>query len=227
MPFCKQRICKLVFPQLDHFPPSYDTVHQPSYAVSTAAASPTASPQRVPSGAVLYISPAGLTNLGSVVTIVVANKVVMSTYKFSFPVCLTWFHSIVTALGMMAMAAAGIFQVRAAPIFFTDRFLTYDDTAAACMHVYPLYAQQAYSNIPGLRQLEINLQLQLCRKWPWGHIVSFPRTPLGACVIQSDDSSCSWLGTVQFAHSCKLLRLSQYRRHTAASWLCSSALHAC
>jgi hypothetical protein len=54
---------------------------------------------------------AGLTNLGSVVTIVVANKVVMSTYKFSFPVCLTWFHSIVTALGMMAMAAAGMFQV--------------------------------------------------------------------------------------------------------------------
>jgi hypothetical protein len=66
----------------------------------------------MPSGAVLCLSPAGLTNLGSVVTIVVANKVVMSTYKFSFPVCLTWFHSIVTALGMMAMAAAGIFQVR-------------------------------------------------------------------------------------------------------------------
>jgi hypothetical protein len=44
---------------------------------------------------------------------VVANKVVMSTYKFSFPVCLTWFHSIVTALGMIAMATAGMFQVRA------------------------------------------------------------------------------------------------------------------
>ncbi|KAF6259080.1 hypothetical protein COO60DRAFT_1053503 [Scenedesmus sp. NREL 46B-D3] len=56
--------------------------------------------------AVIY----GLTNLGSVVTIVVANKVVMSTYKFSFPVCLTWFHSVVTALGMVAMAAAGMFQ---------------------------------------------------------------------------------------------------------------------
>uniref|UniRef100_A0A383W0N7 Sugar phosphate transporter domain-containing protein n=1 Tax=Tetradesmus obliquus TaxID=3088 RepID=A0A383W0N7_TETOB len=57
----------------------------------------------------------GLTNLGSVVTIVVANKVVMSTYKFSFPVCLTWFHAIVTALGMIAMAAAGMFQVKKLP----------------------------------------------------------------------------------------------------------------
>lgn len=62
----------------------------------------------------LGVAAAGLTNLGSVVTIVVANKVVMSTYKFSFPVCLTWFHSVVTALGMVAMAAAGMFQVRAA-----------------------------------------------------------------------------------------------------------------
>jgi hypothetical protein len=44
---------------------------------------------------------------------VVANKVVMSTYNFSFPVCLTWFHSIVTALGMVAMAAGGMFQVKA------------------------------------------------------------------------------------------------------------------
>jgi hypothetical protein len=49
--------------------------------------------------------------LFSVVAIVVVNKVVMSTYNFSFPVCLTWFHSIVTALGMTAMAAAGMFQV--------------------------------------------------------------------------------------------------------------------
>lgn len=57
----------------------------------------------------------GLTNLSSVVTIVLANKVVMSTYKFSFPVCLTWFHSIVTALGMVAMAAAGTFQVKKLP----------------------------------------------------------------------------------------------------------------
>lgn len=54
-------------------------------------------------------------NLSSVVTIVVANKVVMSTYRFSFPVCLTWFHSIMTALGMYAMAAGGMFQVKKVP----------------------------------------------------------------------------------------------------------------
>eukprot|EP00878_Enallax_costatus_P004629 GHUV01004874.1.p1 GENE.GHUV01004874.1~~GHUV01004874.1.p1 ORF type:complete len:387 (+),score=80.11 GHUV01004874.1:241-1401(+) len=61
--------------------------------------------------AILY----GLLNLSSVVTIVVANKVVMSTYEFSFAVCLTWFHSIVTAVGMYAMAAAGMFTVKKVP----------------------------------------------------------------------------------------------------------------
>eukprot|EP00879_Flechtneria_rotunda_P023139 GHRR01024464.1.p1 GENE.GHRR01024464.1~~GHRR01024464.1.p1 ORF type:complete len:357 (+),score=120.74 GHRR01024464.1:99-1073(+) len=40
------------------------------------------------------------------------HKVVMTSYKFSFPVCLTLFHSIVTALGMIAMAAAGVFTVK-------------------------------------------------------------------------------------------------------------------
>lgn len=39
----------------------------------------------------------------------------MTTYKFSFPVCLTWCHSSVTALGMVAMAAAGMFQVKKLP----------------------------------------------------------------------------------------------------------------
>eukprot|EP00775_Hariotina_reticulata_P004049 gene4049-4296_t len=57
----------------------------------------------------------GLTNLSSVVTIVVANKVVMTNYKFSFPVCLTFLHSIVTALGMMAMASANFFTVKKLP----------------------------------------------------------------------------------------------------------------
>jgi hypothetical protein len=40
----------------------------------------------------------------------------MSTYKFKYPVCLTWFHSIVTALGMVAMAAAGMFKVKHLPL---------------------------------------------------------------------------------------------------------------
>lgn len=40
----------------------------------------------------------------------------MTTYKFGFPVCLTWFHSIVTALGMVAMAAGGMFTVKKLPV---------------------------------------------------------------------------------------------------------------
>ena len=54
----------------------------------------------------------GLTNLSSVVMIVVANKMVLFTYKFSFVVTLTLLHSLFTAVGMRAMAAAGLFQVR-------------------------------------------------------------------------------------------------------------------
>lgn len=42
-------------------------------------------------------------------------QVVMTNYKFGFPVCLTWFHSIVTALGMLCMAAGGMFTVKKLP----------------------------------------------------------------------------------------------------------------
>jgi hypothetical protein len=55
----------------------------------------------------------GLTNLLSVVMIVVANKMVLFTLKFHFVVTLTLLHSIFTAVGMGAMAAAGLFQVKA------------------------------------------------------------------------------------------------------------------
>jgi hypothetical protein len=58
---------------------------------------------------------AGLTNLCSVVLIVVANKVVMTTHRFAFPVALTCCHSAVTAVGMAGMAAAGIFEVKRLP----------------------------------------------------------------------------------------------------------------
>lgn len=44
-----------------------------------------------------------------------ANKIVLSIYNFTFPVCLTWFHSIMTALGMLAMAAAGVYTVKQLP----------------------------------------------------------------------------------------------------------------
>jgi solute carrier family 35 protein E3 len=43
-------------------------------------------------------------------------QVVMTNYKFGYPVCLTWCHSIVTALGMVAMAAGGMFTVKKLPI---------------------------------------------------------------------------------------------------------------
>eukprot|EP00775_Hariotina_reticulata_P002751 gene2751-3046_t len=51
-------------------------------------------------------------NLASVVAIVLANKVVMTTYNFHFPVCLAFFHSTVTAIGMQAMAYVGLIQVK-------------------------------------------------------------------------------------------------------------------
>lgn len=71
-----------------------------------------------PSTAASWIRPVayGLTNLLSVVLIVVANKMVMYTHKFSFAVALTWLHCLFTALGMVAMAAAGIFEVKRLPL---------------------------------------------------------------------------------------------------------------
>jgi solute carrier family 35 protein E3 len=54
----------------------------------------------------------GLTNLSSVVMIVVANKMVLFTHKFSFVVTLTFLHSLFTAVGMAAMAAGGLFTVK-------------------------------------------------------------------------------------------------------------------
>jgi hypothetical protein len=54
----------------------------------------------------------GLTNLLSVVMIVVANKMVLFTLKFHFVVTLTFLHSVFTAVGMGTMAAAGLFQVK-------------------------------------------------------------------------------------------------------------------
>lgn len=40
----------------------------------------------------------------------------MTTYKFGYPVCLTWFHSIITALGMLLMAGGGMFTVKKLPV---------------------------------------------------------------------------------------------------------------
>lgn len=58
----------------------------------------------------------GLTNLVSVVAIVFANKMAMSSCGFSFPVALTWLHTSFTASGMVAMAAAGLFTPKVLPL---------------------------------------------------------------------------------------------------------------
>jgi hypothetical protein len=55
----------------------------------------------------------GLTNLSSVVMIVVANKMVLYTCKFSFVVTLTLLHSVFTYVGMGLMAMLGLFPVKA------------------------------------------------------------------------------------------------------------------
>lgn len=57
----------------------------------------------------------GALNIASAVLIVVANKMVLHTYHFSFPVCLTWVHTIMTAIGMNFMAVFGFFTVKHLP----------------------------------------------------------------------------------------------------------------
>lgn len=98
-----------------------------SPAAKGAAASPlTPPPAKAPlpssgaasSGRGAWVLPAayGLTNLSSVITIVFANKIVLGSCGFSFPVALTWLHTLFTASGMVAMAAAGLFPVKAVPL---------------------------------------------------------------------------------------------------------------
>jgi solute carrier family 35 protein E3 len=57
----------------------------------------------------------GLLNIVSAVLIVVANKVVLYTCRFSFPVALTWLHTIMTAVGLQLMALLGIFTIKRLP----------------------------------------------------------------------------------------------------------------
>lgn len=52
----------------------------------------------------------GTLNVVATVSIVFANKLVMSEYGFKFPVALTWLHSIFTAVGMSVMCSAGMFE---------------------------------------------------------------------------------------------------------------------
>ncbi|KAF8056748.1 slc35e3 [Scenedesmus sp. PABB004] len=58
----------------------------------------------------------GGANLVSVVLIVVANKVILGTLGFRFPICLTWLHSAVTWAGLQAMARGGVFEPQHVPL---------------------------------------------------------------------------------------------------------------
>lgn len=57
----------------------------------------------------------GLVNGSSAVAIVMANKVVLYTYDFHFPVALTLIHMIATAVGMRVLAWCAFFEKKPIP----------------------------------------------------------------------------------------------------------------
>jgi hypothetical protein len=85
-----------------------------SAAASAGGAPPSPASHRVPQWAVTTAY--GVTNLASVVMIVVANKMVLFTHKFGFAITLTCLHAVFTAVGMAAMAAAGLFPRKSVPV---------------------------------------------------------------------------------------------------------------
>ena len=74
-------------------------------AVQRSAAEVVATPLRARVRAGLYVA----MNIAATVSIVFANKIVLSTYGFSFPVFLTLLHALATAAGMELMRRAGAF----------------------------------------------------------------------------------------------------------------------
>ena len=87
-----------------------DGSHQPA-STHKASSSATSS-----SSSALLPVVYGLTNLASVIAIVVANKLVLYTYNFRFAVTLTWLHTIFTALGMVVLSATGLFEAKRTPL---------------------------------------------------------------------------------------------------------------
>lgn len=57
----------------------------------------------------------GALNLASSVLIVIANKLVLETYGFTYPAALTFLHMVFTAAGMSCMAAWGMFKPKPVP----------------------------------------------------------------------------------------------------------------
>lgn len=58
----------------------------------------------------------GFMNIASSVGIVFVNKVVMSTYSFTFPVALTCLHMAFTGIGLRVAAGMGLFELKSAPL---------------------------------------------------------------------------------------------------------------
>jgi hypothetical protein len=83
---------------------------------SERPASPHKSSSSSSSASALLPAVYGITNLASVIAIVVANKLVLYTYNFRFAVTLTWLHTIFTALGMMVLSATGWFEPKQTPL---------------------------------------------------------------------------------------------------------------
>jgi solute carrier family 35 protein E3 len=57
----------------------------------------------------------GVLNLSSSVLIVIANKLVLETYGFSYPAALTFLHMVFTAAGMACMAAWRVYEPKPVP----------------------------------------------------------------------------------------------------------------
>jgi solute carrier family 35 protein E3 len=55
----------------------------------------------------------GFTNVSSTVAIVLANKIVLYRCGFSFPVSLTFLHTVVTWIGMVLLLLGGAYQYKA------------------------------------------------------------------------------------------------------------------
>jgi hypothetical protein len=103
-----------------------------------------------------------------------ANKVVLSVHEFDFPISLTWFHSVVTAAGMAAMARCGMFEVKALPVARTA-------AVSACYVGYIVFnnlsievrecCQQGTVDAPAPASSS-RIPLATCSSTPWGFINS-------------------------------------------------------
>ncbi|KAK9813049.1 hypothetical protein WJX72_008061 [[Myrmecia] bisecta] len=79
--------------------------------------SPAAAHRRCEAAMVDWVRPAayGISNIVAAISIVMANKLVLSIYKFEFTYALTLIHTLTTMAGMILFASLGMFQPKAVP----------------------------------------------------------------------------------------------------------------